>query len=171
MKMKLFFIILFTAVSVFAYADEKLNKIIKVMVDNIKIDNSKSVTIPGLKGALRIYIESGNYNRNSNEYVVISYNEKQVTFHAGNNFLITQDDNLVFGKYVSMVYAKKYVQSNKEHLTIKYNGFIYEYSSKNVSISVDDQEYTAEEILYDKDDKIITIYEKSKPKERVNLGI
>lgn len=171
MKMKLLFVILFTAASFFAYAEESLDSIIKVMVDNIKIDNSKCVTIPGPKGVLRIYVESNKRNPHSTEFVVINYNDKQISFHAGNNFLITQDDNLVFGKYNNMVYAKKYMQPIKEHLKIRYNSFLYDYSSKELSVTVYDNEFTAKEVLYNRDESKFTIYQENNEVKHIELGI
>lgn len=172
MKTKIVLIILFVAVSIFAYAEEKnLTGFIKAMVGSIKVENSRCVTIPGAKGVLRIYIESHKSNPHSLDLVVIDYNGNQTPFQAGDNFLVTQDDKLVFGKYNDKVYAKTNNKPNKEYLKIKYNNFLYDYTGNDVKINADDNKFTAEEVLYDKNNNKFTVYKNSEAVKQIELGM
>ena len=54
MKIKLFLTILLTFASVSIYAQES-KEIVAKMIDGLRVDNSKSITIPGRNGAIRIY--------------------------------------------------------------------------------------------------------------------
>lgn len=162
MKRKFIFSILFLLLPIMAFAEDRYYKdIIIEMVDNIKVENSRSITIPGQKGVLRIYIESNKVNPHSIELVVIDYNNKKTSFQAGNNFLITQDDKLVFGKYNDVVYAKAYNKPQREHLTIKHNSFFYDFTEDNIKISAGDNSFMAEEVLYNKSKSQFTIFNNS----------
>lgn len=170
MKTKIIFIILFAVVSIFAYAEESLNGIIKVMVDNIKVENSRCITIPGDKGVLRIYMESKNISPHSIEYLVIDYNGNQTSFQAGSNFLITQDDKLVFGKHKDRVYAKINDNTYKEQLKIKHNNILYDYTSNNIKITVDGNKFTAEEVLYDRSSEKFVVYSNGMAVKQIEVG-
>lgn len=170
MKTKIVFIILFTVISIFAYAKEIiLDEFIKDMVDSIKVENSRCITIPGKKGALRIYIESYKSKPHSLDLVVIDYNGNKTPFQAGNNFLVTQDDKLVFGKYNGKIYAKANDKPNKEYLKIKHNHYLYDYTGNNIKIAADDEKFTAEEVLYNKDNDKFTVYENRKAVKQIEL--
>lgn len=171
MKIKIIFLILFMTVSVSVYAEENLNSVIKLMVSNINVDNSRRITIPGQKGVLRIYIESNKINPHSIELVVIDYNGIKTPFQAGNNFLITQDDKLVFGKYNNVVYAKANHKTYKEYLKIKHNNYLYDYRNNNIKITADDNKFTAEEVLYNRSEDMFTVYKNKQVVKQVKLGI
>lgn len=164
MRVKFIVSILLLIVPFVVYAENRsVEDVVRVMVESIKVGNSRCITIPGEKGVLRIYIESNKVNPHSIELVVIDYNGKQTSFQAGNNFLITQDDKLVFGKYDDIVYAKTYNYPGKEVLKIKYNQLVYDYSSKNIKVSATaDNSFSAEEVLYSKDKSQFTIYKNNK---------
>ena len=133
MKIRLFLTILLTFAAMNIYAQES-TEIVAKMIGGLRADNSKSITIPGKKGAIRIYFESLKTTPYASELIHIDYNDKVSPFQAGSNFVITQDDKLIFGRYDDKIYARGYIDKNNEYVSIKHNNYVYEYSRDNIKI-------------------------------------
>lgn len=162
MKIKLFLTILLTFASVSIYAQES-KEIVAKMIDGLRVDNSKSITIPGRKGAIRIYFESLKTTPYSSELINIKYNDKISPFQAGSNFLITKDGKLIFGRYNDKIYARGYTDRHNEYISIKHNNFIYDYNNSIIKIYENKEEVlSGKEIIYDKTKSSFTIYDKNK---------
>lgn len=162
MKIRLFLTILLTFAAMNIYAQESA-EIVAKMMGGLRADNSKSITIPGKKGAIRIYFESLKTTPYASELIHIDYNDKVSPFQAGSNFVITQDDKLIFGRYDDKIYARGYVDKNNEYVSIKHNNYVYEYSRDNIKIyDSKEQILTGKEIIYDKNKASFMVYDKNK---------
>lgn len=113
----------FTALIVFLFIRAELyaenDNIINYLTKNIRVNNTRCLTLHGDEGALSIFLEKKKLNNYVSGKIYIYYNGNEIGFHADNNFVITKDDDLVFVKNGKEVYAKIDNKKFKDPLTIK----------------------------------------------------
>ncbi len=167
MSSKIAALICFMFISFFSNAQEA-TPVGKTMIDNLRVDNSRRITIPSQTDVLRIYIEKKNINPMNNERVEINHHEKKSTFHTGANFAVTQDEILVFARKDEKVYAKAF-QNKDEALTIQFKNlkYIFEKNMIKVHSNKIHEEFYAEEVIFDTADNSFIVYNKGKVVKKI----
>lgn len=150
-----------------SYAGED---IIKEMTKNLRVDNTRCLNLPGNEGSLGIFLEKKKIDRYIAGKVYINYNYNEIGLHAGNNFVITKDDDIVFVKNGRQVYAKIDGQKFNEPLVIKVCSFLLiTYDKKNLIVRNEEKEIKAKEIFFDRNKLELSILEKGKTVETMKV--
>lgn len=151
-----------------AYAGK--DDIVREMSKNLRVDNTRCLNLPGNEGSLGIFIEKKKIDRNIAGKVYINYNYNEIGLHAGNNFVITKDSDVVFVKNGRKVYARIDGKKFNDPLVIKVCSFVLiTYDKKNLIVKVEDKEIKAKEILFDRSKLELSILENGKAVKTINV--
>lgn len=152
-------LIIFSFSPVYAGKDD----IVEEMAKNLRVDNTRCLNLPGKEGSLGIFIEKKQINRYIAGKVYIDYNHNEIGLHAGNNFVITKDSDVVFVKNGKRVYARTDGKKFTEPLVIKVCSYVLiTYDKKNLVVKIDNKEIKAKEILFDRSKLELSVLDKGK---------
>lgn len=168
MYIKLVLSIILSAVIPFCSYAQNRSALAASMVDNLNVNNSRSVIIPGDNGVLNVYFEKKGSQNMSVQSMELVYNGIRSTFQIGTNIAITQNGSLVFAQNNNKVYVHT-ASGCKEDLKIQLGNIAYIYHKDYVLIKYKDEEFKFNEAVYDKSKSSFQVYNNGRYIKTVEL--
>lgn len=167
MLKKITVILLLLLMPMLLYAETDV-ALVESMIANLNVNNSKNVIISGTHGSLHIFFEK-KAKKTLNSDIFLVYNGIDLKFKiTGNTLAVTQDGKVVFAVNGGNVYAKA-TSGCKEKLSIKYKDVKYIYDDNNITISHQKETFKFNEIMYNKDQNFLKVYNNGKYVKTVKI--
>lgn len=140
----------------FAFADRDIS-IAEKMLENLRVDNTKNVVIPGNYGLLKVFFEKSKTTI-PHSTVELIYDDKKNTFNMyGKSLAITQDGHLIFAVKDHRVYAKS-VHGPKESVKIQFKDMQLIYNDYSIHVDYNKLSLDCSEFVYNRKSNTIKLY-------------